>query len=187
MPANTVIDLMAAAYCRLLEWWRDGKQFASLCDSNTQHWCYWLRMWMLGKHFGMATDDERLALPGKGDTEGKIIALFQLRDVSYYTVIPDGYCAPDIVDSLNRHLPVPGLYDGLDAVGHLAHIENILADDYGFETLGFSVVGASIYVGLCALEKDPVSGAGATDGQKKRLGLSMWYGAGMGPIGCGRT
>ena len=176
MPENTVIDLMAAAYwprVRLLEWWRDGVEFARLRDANTQRWCYWLQMWMLGKHLGMATDDERLALPGKGD-EGKIIALFQLRDVSYCAVIPDGYCAPDIVDSLNLHLPVPGLYDGLDAVGQLVHIENILADYRGFEALGFNVVGTSIYVGLCALQKDPVSGAGATDGQKKRLGLSMW-------------
>ena len=114
-------------------------------------------------------------MPGKGDEEGSIRCLFQLKaEDAYFSVIPDGYSSGHLIDVLSEQLPVPFLYNGLEVIRLLQPNEFIL-DEYDFEKHGFFAVGTSIHVGLHALNQKRITATSASPTQKKRLGLAMWF------------
>ena len=69
-------------------------------------------------------------------------------------------------------LPVPLLYEGLEVIKTMQPTEFIPRDAYAFEAMGFSVVGAAIYIGLRALL--PFPDAPLSPIQAKRLALARW-------------
>jgi hypothetical protein len=196
---QTIIDLISAAYwprVRLLEWWRDGElglihtadaddaddgnaddgKLQLRCakaDVKENCWPIWLQVWMIDDGFSI---NDGTYVPGIGSEDrerGKIYALFQLLSDGFQ-VIPDGYASSSIVKVLKQKLPVPGLYEDLDCIRSLDPTEFILRDWNAFESYGFHVVGASIYIGLQALQGKSICSATATKVQKKRLGLALW-------------
>lgn len=118
---ETVVDLITASYwprVRLLEWWRDNKTEAltqQYGDSNAVQWPNWLCRWLRNESFSCV--DDTAAVPGKGDSDGKIHCLFELSQNSQnFSVIPDGYSSHSLIQNLGQELPIPHLYRGLDII-----------------------------------------------------------------------
>jgi hypothetical protein len=179
---ETVVDLIAACYwprIRLLQWWRDNNTTA-LCarasDSNADQWVKWLCYWL--REESMSVDKHQESVPGKNDSEGQIICLFELSDdARKFSVIPDGYSVGSIIESLMEKLPVPLLYEGLSVIQSLVPQSFCTRDTQSFENLGFSTVGSAIHVGLYALNSaiTAITLDNASQTQKKRLGLALWF------------
>lgn len=184
VPMNTTketcTELLAAAYwprVRLLEWWRDGKpQLRSRNkDSQWKKWLEWMCHWLRVEWISI---QETRLIPGKGDNVGNIHCLFEMKSDSEFTVIPDGYTWRDILEVLYEDLPVPNLYNHVDVVKGMQPSEFILGDCYEKERFGFHVISLAIHLGLCALWKATtkvVREGTASELQKKRLGLALWF------------
>lgn len=177
---ETVVDLIAASYwprVRLLEWWRDDMTAALTerpSDSNAVQWVNWLCHWLRNEDFSCVED--KAAIPGKDDREGKIHCFFELSEnAQNFSVIPDGCASRSLIRNLKDQLPVPHLYKGLDVIKSLDPKKFILQDAYDFENLGFHAVGTAIHVGLHALRNRGITSACATPMQEKRLGLALWF------------
>ena len=176
---ETVIDLVSASYwprVRLLEWLRDG-DMQSLgnrdFDQNSSCWVTWFCSWLRDEAFSCSN---QINIPGKGNKEAKIYSLFELKEgAQKFSVIPDGYTSSSLVAALSDHLPVPGLYENLDAIKSMKPMEFIMEDAYEFEKFGFHVVGTAIHIGLLALKDKGITYASATDTQRRRLGLALWF------------
>ena len=183
-PTNTTretgVELLTAAYwprVRLLEWWRDGKKDnlkQPKRDSERKNWLEWMSRWLRNEQISCR---ETTLIPGKSDKDGNIHCLFELFDDQNFYVIPDGYNLPFIIDVLDRELPVPHLYEGLNVIQQMDPKEFLKRDWYKFETFGFHVMSLAIHLGLYAFGTAPlpIQIAEPTPLQRERLGLALWF------------
>lgn len=187
---ETIIENVSAIYwprVRLLEWLNDKNainliqsEWDNRSDANQNKWCTWLSMWMLDELIDIQKNPE--LLPGKGEGAKSIRALFELRGQNKIAVIPDGFNAPSILDSLSENIPMRNIYDQLKLRFETLEPHSLIPnDEYDFEFLGFDVVTTAIHMGLYTIStklnqnQGPLTLKSATNVQKQRLGLALWF------------